>query len=161
VLGQAKVIRIILGLWRDRKDNDSFYRCMVRLGWEPPSVYEEGGFKTVLMKGKLVLKYDDVDLCGHTEKEWTLYRRTTTFKRRYLAKCYAYEDGLLIQEKLPQRCLGLEACTDAKRWAHRFRILDWGWNHTHRNGHPVFFDYDNMGYGWDAWKQRRLTKRRA
>ena len=90
MLGQAKVIRLILGLWRDRKDNDSFYRCMVRLGWRPPSVYEEGGFKTVLMKDKLVLKWDDVDLCGHTKKEWTLYHRTTTFKRRFLAKCYAY-----------------------------------------------------------------------
>jgi hypothetical protein len=38
----------------------------------------------------------------------------------------------------------------------RFRIFDWGTNHAHReNGNPIFFDYDNSGYGWEAWKQRR------
>lgn len=132
-----------------------FTKALEYLGWK---LYSDGGFKDALVKDGIVVKYDRT---GHgdenTAMEWNIWRRTTPYKRGFLAPCLAYHDGLLIQQYQPHRCRRKEHCAIAKWYAWRFRILDWSVNHSHRpSGLPVFFDYDNHG-----WDNRRGRKRPA
>lgn len=166
------MVREVLALWRqahaevgdpeDKTDaaaRDRFTNLLRRRGWK---LYK-GGFKAAMVKDGLVAKfaYDKGD-DTYTTKEWNIWKRAPRFKRRFLARCYAYEDGLLIQERHGDECREREHCSIAQRYAERFRILDWAKNHTHRgSGLPVFFDYDNSGSGWAAWKQRRLFRSAA
>lgn len=164
-------VREVLAIWRqahaERSDprdaRDRFVNLMRRRGWR----YAFGGFKSAMVKGKplkgLVAKfaYDRGD-DAFTAPEWRIWNKAKPFKRGFLARCYAFEDGLLIQQHVGVECNRVGDCPEARRWAERFRILDWGMNHSHRsNGKPIFFDYDNKGSGWDAWKARRLTRSAA
>lgn len=162
-------IAAVLALWRQvyetEKDSASarirFEHILQRRGWRRSCF---GGFKVAMMKGSLVAKFafDEGDN-NHTQHEWNIWRRSSTYKRRFLARCYIYtEGGLLIQERHPNECRHNENCPSAKRYAGRFRICDWGKNHSHRaSGLPVFFDYDNSGCGWSEWKRRRLLRSAA
>jgi hypothetical protein len=166
-MGKDKVIREVLDLWKAvRAEGDSpearerFDTLLRQRGWYATS----GGFKTAMINERhdLVAKHafhpgDD----EHTHHEWSLYRRTTDYKRRFFARCYAYVGGLLIQRRV-DLCTGEEDCRIARQYAQRFRILDWGRNHGHRpGGLPLFFDFDNSGPGWYSTKPARLTRSAA
>jgi hypothetical protein len=174
---EDQVTRFLLATWRqahtevgdpqdpaDAAARDRFTNLLRRRGWRRLG----GGFKAAMIKGGYVAKfaYDKGD-DTHTEPEWRIWRRAPRFKRRFLARCYAYEDGLLIQSYHPQCQISTKApyggdCSIAKQWAERFRILDWNGNHGHRqSGLPVFFDYDNKGSGWAARRASLLFRRAA
>ena len=139
----------VLRLWDATSDPICFREALRRLGWHEPNLLELGSFKEVMRRGNVILKFDGVELAGHTRAEWTLWCRARAAKRRYLARCYRFYRGLLIQEYVGPRCPDTDDCDSAKWIGRRLRILDWGMNHAHRvDGKPVFFDYDAKGPGW-------------
>jgi hypothetical protein len=167
-MGQNQV-DALLQLWRfahalpaesEEVRRTRFADSFRHLGWKFPTTHNSGGFKHALIGGDLVMKFDRVGLpaadhwgCG---REWRIWRRASAYKRRFLARCLAYEDGFLVQERVTNVCTRSSHCPIAKWYAFRFRILDWTVNHGHRkNGDPVFFDYDNLG--WDGRQGQTLT----
>lgn len=112
-----------------------------------------GSYCDCLVAGSIILKFDRLGDDGATAREWRIWRRATPYKRRFLARCLRYEDGLLFQSRV---AVCGKKCWIAQWYAWRFRILDWESNHGHRkSGAPVFFDYDNLG--WDGRRGRTLT----
>ena len=135
-----------------------FYQGLRKLGWTPAPY--EGFFKTVYMKGQLVLKFhvrvtEGEYRIGGIDDEWRIWRHAKPWKRGYLARCFAYyKFVLLFQEKVPKLCWRHEECKKARVVAEYLRIKDWEHNHGHKkNGRPIFFDYDN-----DAKRMWRLRK---
>lgn len=151
MLDRHKIAKTVLDHWDAVAPNwDAFDQWLRSQGWTEPRLREMGSFKVVFIHsaGAAVTKSDSED-SGHTRREWVLWRRARPAKRRYLARCYAYRNGLLIQEYVGPRCPLGDNCDSAKHVARQLRILDWGVNHSHRdNGMPIFFDYDACGPGW-------------
>lgn len=138
-----------------------FYNGLAAAGWKDCS---DGAFKQAFRKGNIILKFmhlqtEDEYTGGGMDREWGIWRHSTGKKKKHLAACILYYQwSLLFQVRVPRRCARYYNCKTAARLASVFRISDWGFNHGHtKNNKTLFYDYDNTGSGWKAWKEKRLA----
>lgn len=145
---------------------EEFYKGLKRLGWKPIPDDDMGCFKIVYRKGNIILKFlQEQNEKSYRESgmdtEWRIWRRASPYKKRFIARCYEYYDWcLLFQERVPRLCYKYDECKLGEDMASRFRIHDWTHNHGHKNGRPVFFDYDSGGDGWAWFNYQKYRKRK-
>lgn len=144
-------INATLRLW-DTTNEDTFVAAIERQGWRglPTETW-----KAVFGRGDAVLKFDrdgNKTYQSATAAEYLTHAYAPPRVRKHLAKVLAYQNGLLIQERVPRVRRNPCMCARSKQLAQELGIRDYS-NHGHRNGRILFFDADLDGFDPDHYQQ--------
>lgn len=135
--------------WKKAKNKNTvtgredFQAHMKSYGWEHIG---SGGYKVCLSKSTIILKYARNPNCKasirEVEREFEQWECLPSKFRRHLAKTYILANGMLVQDKVLQRCSDIPCIEFDKLIKEYPNIKDaWG-NHGHSlRGKLKFFDW--------------------
>lgn len=106
---KRSIIMEALRLWKRKQDESigsrRFLKIVDEYGWENDGC---GAFKRCIIKGSIVAKYPLTSRCkedrlwneSEVRREFEQWKYAPKLLKKYLPRCYAFIDNLLIQDKV-------------------------------------------------------------
>ncbi|MHA2280170.1 MAG: hypothetical protein ACXAC5_04760 [Promethearchaeota archaeon] len=147
---KRRLIFQALDTWHDCKQNtDKYLTAMIEFGWSDSNLHNRyGSYKTCIWKNSIIAKYVKPDNCygeeAHKEikREFEQYHAVPYKLRKYFARSYILENGLLIQDRVLVECSDKHNCTKDINKIFNNKLGDHVANHGHsKKGTIKFFDW--------------------